>query len=59
MPEFCVTALEKFVVKTIYHVTARTAEQAEKLCKEGKVPYEQCSIEEGDDEWVETLSVEC
>jgi hypothetical protein len=58
MPEFCVTALEKFVVKTIYFVTAASAEQAEKLCKEGKASYEQVSIEEGDDEWVETLSVE-
>jgi hypothetical protein len=58
MPEFCVTALEKFVVKTIYFVTAASAEQAERLCREGKVAYEQVSIEEGDDEWIETLSVE-
>ena len=58
MPEFCVTALEKFLVKTIYFVTAADADEAERLCKEGEASYEQVSIEEGDDEWVETLSIE-
>lgn len=58
MPQFCVTALEKFLVKTTYVVTAADAEQAEQLCKEGAVSYEQVHIEEGDDAWVETLSVE-
>ena len=58
MPEFCVIALEKFIVKTVYFVNAANAQEAERLCKEGEASYEQVSIEEGDDEWVETLSVE-
>jgi hypothetical protein len=35
MPQFCVTALEKFLVKTIYFVNALNAEDAERLCKDG------------------------
>ena len=58
MPQFCVTAVEKFLVKTIYFVTAANAQEAERLCQAGQASYEHVSIEEGDDEWVETLSVE-
>jgi hypothetical protein len=58
MPEFRVTVLEKFLVTTIYVVTAANSDEAERLCKEGEASYEQVRIEEGDDEWVETLSVE-
>ena len=58
MPRFRVEALEKFLVRTVYNVEAPTQDEAEKLCKAGKVAYEQKSIEEGDEEWIETLSIE-
>ena len=58
MPRFRVEALEKFLVRTVYNVEAVTEDEAEKLCKAGKVAYDQKSIEEGDEEWLETLSVE-
>ncbi len=58
MPRFCVVALEKFLVKTTYYVEAATAEEAEAKCKAGEVAYEQLEVEEGDDEWLQTLSVE-
>lgn len=58
MPQFRVNALEKFLVKTTYLVTAADAGQAERLCKDGAAAYEQASIKEGDEVWVETLSVE-
>ena len=57
MPQFCVCALERFLVRTTYVVTAADAVQAERLCKEGQAAYEQAQIEEGDEIWVETLSV--
>ncbi len=58
MPTYRVEALEKFVVRTVYVVEARTPEQAERLCKSGAFAYEHKSIEEGDEEWLETVSVE-
>ena len=58
MPKFRVEALEKFVVRTIYHVEAKTSDEAEKLCKAGDVAYDDKTIEEGDEEWIETVSVE-
>lgn len=58
MPRFCVTALEKFLVKTTYYTEAATAEEAEAKCKAGDVGYDFHEIQEGDDEWVETLEVE-
>ena len=58
MPEFRVTALEKFLVTTIYVVSAANPDEAERLCQEGEASYEQVSIEEGDDEWVETISIQ-
>jgi hypothetical protein len=58
MPDYCLTALEKFLVKTVYYVSAATPEQAEQLCKDGEVAYEQVTIEEGDDEWVDTILIE-
>ena len=58
MPKYRVEALEKFVVRTIYHVEANSPEQAEKLCKQGDVAYDDKSIEEGDEEWIEMVSVE-
>lgn len=57
MPQFCVTALEKFLVQTTYVVTAATAAEAERLCRAGEAAYDQASIQEGGDEWIETLSV--
>jgi hypothetical protein len=57
MPNFRVEALEKFVVRTIYYVEAKSAKEAEKLCKSGKVAYEDKTVEEGDEEWLETVSV--
>ena len=58
MPQFRVEALEKFVVRTVYFVEAIDAEQAEAGCRSGKFAYESAAIEEGDEEWIETISVE-
>jgi hypothetical protein len=52
-----VEALEKFVVRTVYFVEAKNPKQAEALCRDGKVAYEDKAIEEGDEEWLETVSV--
>jgi hypothetical protein len=57
MPRYEVEALEKFVVRTVYVVTARSPQQAENLCRSGRVSYEKPQIEEGDEEWIETVSI--
>jgi hypothetical protein len=57
MPRYRVEALEKFVVRTTYHVEAKSKRQAESLCRDGKVAYDEKTIEEGDEEWLETVSV--
>ena len=58
MPKYRVEALEKFVVRTVYHVEANSPDEAEALCKAGEAAYDQKSVEEGDEEWIETVSVE-
>lgn len=58
MPTYRIEALEKFVVRTVYHIDADTPQQAEELCKSGEVSYDEKVIEEGDEEWLETVSVE-
>lgn len=58
MPRYRVEALEKFVVRTEYVVEAANAQQAEALCKSGEVAYDEKTTEEGDEEWLETVSVE-
>ena len=58
MPRFRIEALEKFIVRTVYFIEADTPEQAEQLCKSGETAYDQKTIEEGDEEWLETVSVE-
>ena len=58
MPKYRVEALEKFVVRTVYHVEADNPDEAEALCKSGDVAYDEKTIEEGDEEWIETVSVE-
>jgi hypothetical protein len=58
MASFRVDALEKFLVRTTYWVEAAHGEEAERLCRSGGVPYESHTIEEGDEEWIETLSIE-
>jgi hypothetical protein len=58
MPQYRVEALEKFIVRTIYHVDAADPEEAEALCKAGEIGYHDKEIEEGDEEWIETVSVE-
>jgi hypothetical protein len=59
MPRYRVEALEKFIVRTFYNdVEAADAEEAEALCKAGEVAYDSSNIEEGDEEWIETVSVE-
>jgi hypothetical protein len=58
MPLYRVEALEKFVVRTFYHLEAADKEEAEALCKAGEVAYDDKIIEEGDEEWIETVSVE-
>ena len=58
MPRYRVEALEKFVVRTVYDVEADTPEEAEQLCKNGHVAYDEKAVEEGDEDWLETVSVE-
>jgi len=58
MPKFRIEALEKFIVRTVYEVEADTPQQAEARCRSGAFEYEQSSIEEGDEVWLETVSVE-
>ena len=58
MPKYRVEALEKFIVRTTYYVEAKSPKQAEALCREGKVAYDDKTIEEGDEEWLKTVSVE-
>lgn len=58
MPRYCVEALEKFVVRTIYHVNAADPDAAEKLCQSGQTAYDGMSVEEGNEEWLETVTVE-
>jgi len=58
MPKYRVEALEKFIVRTTYYVEAKNQKQAEALCREGKVAYEDKTIEDGDEEWLKTVSVE-
>jgi hypothetical protein len=58
MPTYRVEALEKFIVRTTHRVTANTPAQAEQLCREGRVSYDEKTIEEGDEEWLETVSIE-
>ena len=58
MPKYRVEALEKFVVRTTYFVDAKNEKEAAKLCKAGKVAYDDSEIEEGDEVWLETVSVE-
>jgi len=57
MPSYRIEALEKFLVRTIYYVDAVNEQEAVRKCEAGDVPYEEHVIEEGDDEWIETLSV--
>ena len=58
MSKYRVEALEKFVVRTVYYVEASSPKQGEKLCRSGRVAYEDKTIEEGDEEWLKTVSVE-
>ena len=58
MPKYRIEALEKFVVRTVYYVEAKNPKQAEILCKSGRVAYDDKTIEEGNEEWLETISVE-
>jgi hypothetical protein len=59
MPIFEVEALEKFVVRTHYRrVEAADAAEAERLVRSGKVAYDDREIEEGDEEYLQTISVE-
>jgi hypothetical protein len=58
MPKYRVEALEKFVVRTVYHVEADHPKLAEVKCQNGEVGYDQRTIEEGDEQWIETVSVE-
>ena len=58
MPTFRVEALEKFEVRTVYVVEANDPQQAEARCKSGAYAYDQASIQEGNEVWLETVSVE-
>lgn len=58
MPKFIVVAREKFVVRTTYEVEAATPEESTRLIQAGSVPYDRHEIEEGGEEFIETVSVE-
>ena len=59
MPKFTVTALEKFAVRTVYRgVEAENQTMAEVKCQNGLAEYDDHTIEEGDEQWIETLEVE-
>lgn len=58
MPRYRIEALEKFVVRTVYVVEAANAQLAEAKCRAGEVAYDEKTIEEGDEEWLETVSIE-
>lgn len=56
---YSIEALEKFLVTTEYiDVKARSHEEAEWLCRNGVVSYDNKVIEEGEDEWVAAKSIE-
>lgn len=55
MPKYRVEALEKFFVRTIYHVEADDERQAETVSKAGEVAYDEKTIKEGDEERLETV----
>ena len=57
MPQYRVEALEKFVVRTVYIVDARNPQHAEVKCRTGEIAYDEGQIEEGDEEWLQTISV--
>jgi hypothetical protein len=57
MPRYCVEALEKFIVRTVYYVAAKSPKQAEKQCRSGDVAYDEHQIEEGDETWLRTVSI--
>ena len=58
MPVYRIEALERFVIRTVDQVEADTPQQSEELCRNGEVGYDEKAIEEGDEEWLETVSVE-
>ena len=58
MPQYRVEALEKFIVRTVYIVEASDPQDSEAKCKAGEIAYDESSTEEGDEEWLETVSVE-
>lgn len=58
MPRYRVEALEKFIVRTVYHVEADSETEAEQQCKSGSVGYESAEIEEGDEDWMRTVAIE-
>ena len=56
--KFRVEALEKFVVRTVYEgIEAHDAVEAERMCRNGEVGFNHKEIEEGNEEWLETVSV--
>ena len=58
MRRYRIEALEKSIVRTVYFVEANTPEQAEQFCKSGETGYDQKTIEEGDEEWLDAVSIE-
>lgn len=58
MPLYCVEALERLVFRTYYYVSAESAEEAERLCREGAVGCDEKSIVDGDEDWIKTVSIE-
>ena len=59
MKRYTVVAIERFRVRTKYRdVAADSPEQAEQLCRDGECAYDGKEILEGDEEWLETESIE-
>jgi hypothetical protein len=58
MPLYSVVALEKFLVETTYEVEADSEREAILMIKAGEVAYDDKEIQEGDEEYIETISIE-
>lgn len=58
MPKFQVEALVRGLVRTWYLVEADSPEEAELHCRAGEAEAEHSEVEEGEEEWVETVSVD-
>jgi hypothetical protein len=55
---FRVDAIEMFMVRTVYFARAHDRRHAEHLCRQGHIAYHTSETLEGNEQWVDTKSVE-